>query len=103
LSQEELIELLQSLNNKHRKTLTDIFTEPARSDIRWDDVESLWLALGADVTQGRGSRVRVAFNDEKATFHEPHPEPELKKYLVKKIKQFFESSGIDQDLLDLIY
>lgn len=99
MSQEELIKLLKALNSGRRKTLIDIFTEPVRADIRWDDVENLMQALGAEVSQGKGSRVRFALNDERATIHKPHPQPELKKYSVKKIKQFFENSGIDQNLI----
>lgn len=99
MSQEELIRLLKALNSGRRKTLIDIFTEPVRADIRWNDVENLMQALGAEVSQGKGSRVRFAFNDERATIHKPHPQPELKKYSVKKIKQFFENSGIDQNLI----
>jgi predicted RNA binding protein YcfA (HicA-like mRNA interferase family) len=100
LNTEELIKLLKALNNRHRKTLIDIFTEPVRADIRWDDVENLMQALGAEVSQGKGSRVRFAFNDVKATIHKPHPQPELKKYSVKKIKLFFENAGISEDLID---
>ncbi|MFM5981015.1 MAG: hypothetical protein ACKO9I_10805 [Sphaerospermopsis kisseleviana] len=38
------------LNNKHQKTLQDIFENPVRANIPWTDVESLFLALGAEIT-----------------------------------------------------
>ncbi|HRX05444.1 MAG TPA: hexulose-6-phosphate synthase, partial [Anaerolineae bacterium] len=47
---------------KHRRTLEAIFEKPDRANIPWHDVESLLQALGAEVTEGRGSRVRVALN-----------------------------------------
>ena len=42
-------------------------------------MESLLSALGAEVSEGRGSRVRVALNGVRATFHEPHPRNEIGK------------------------
>ncbi|BAY93880.1 toxin-antitoxin system, toxin component, HicA family [Tolypothrix sp. PCC 7601] len=56
------------LNNKQRQILELIFTNPVPSNILWKDIESLFIALGADITQGRGSRVRVKLNDVKAVF-----------------------------------
>ncbi|BAY62075.1 HicA protein [Calothrix brevissima NIES-22] len=47
------------INNKQRQILELIFTNPVPSNILWKDIESLFIALGADITQGRGSRVRV--------------------------------------------
>ena len=46
------------------------------SNIPWSDVEALFVALGAEVTEGHGSRVRVALNGVRAVFHRPHPEKE---------------------------
>ena len=51
-----------------------IFERPDRTDIPWSNIESLFRTLGADTTEGRSSRVRVALNDVRATFHRPHPE-----------------------------
>lgn len=44
------------MNKKQRQTLIAIFTTPVRSDIKWTDIESLFKALGATVSQGKGSR-----------------------------------------------
>lgn len=62
------------MNSKHRQTLQKIFEKPERSDISWNDIEGLFVALGAEVTEGKGSRVRVALKDVRAVFHRPHPE-----------------------------
>ena len=48
-----------NLNNKQRKTLELIFTNPVPANIIWQDIENLFTALGADISQGSGSRVRV--------------------------------------------
>lgn len=46
------------MNARHRKTLKAIFTDPVSGSIKWRDVEALLLALGAEMSEGSGSRVR---------------------------------------------
>ena len=48
------------------------FREPERANIPWRDVEALFVALGAEISEGSGSRVR-------AVFHRPHPRKETNK------------------------
>ena len=45
------------LNKKQAKTLEAIFGSSVRSDVAWSDIEKLLTALGADISEGRGSRV----------------------------------------------
>ena len=45
------------MNNKHRKTLAMIFTDPVSGTIEWSAIEKLFIAAGADVIVGNGSRV----------------------------------------------
>ena len=87
------------LNNKQRKTLESIFTNPIPSNINWKDIESLFIALGASVSQGQGSRVRVKLNDVRAVFHEPHPQKETDKGAVKSVRDFLIEAGIEPDNL----
>jgi hypothetical protein len=56
------------MNNKHRKTLADVFTSPVPADIPWTDIIKLFIALGGTITQVKGSRVRVFLNDQRAVF-----------------------------------
>ena len=65
-----------------------------RADILWSDIIRLLEALGADVTQGRGSRIRVYLNGERAVFHQPHPEKETDKGAVKSVRDFLGNAGI---------
>lgn len=44
---------------KHQKTLKLIFQRPVSGSVRWADIESLFLALGADILEGKGARVCV--------------------------------------------
>lgn len=83
------------MNPKHRKTLAAIYEIPVRSDIPWYDVESLLLACGAKVTEGRGSRVRIALSGVRAVFHRPHPQKETDKGAVVSMRRFLTEAGIE--------
>jgi hypothetical protein len=82
------------MNNKHQKTLRAIFTNPVPVDILWVDIVTLFETLGATITQGRGSRVRVLLNEQRAVFHEPHPERVTDKGAVKSVREFLLNAGV---------
>ncbi|MFV9691998.1 MAG: type II toxin-antitoxin system HicA family toxin, partial [Desulfobacteria bacterium] len=73
------------MNKKQRQTLKRILERPERSDISWVDIESLFIALGADISEGRGSRVRVALNEIRAVFHRPYPKRVTNKGAIKSM------------------
>jgi len=81
------------LSSKHLKTLRAIFEDPVRSDIEWTGIENLLLALGAEVTEGRGSRVRVYLKGVRAVFHRPHPQKETEKGALKSMRRFLTEAG----------
>lgn len=81
------------MNAKHRRTLEAIFARPVPSDLRWTDIESLLVALGAERSEGRGSRVRFLLGGAEAVFHRPHPQPETDKGAVAAVRRFLESAG----------
>lgn len=87
------------MRQKHRRTLAAIFAEPVRSAILWEDVEALLVVLGAEVTEGRGSRVRVALQGVRAVFHRPHPEKEVDKGAVRSVRRFLIAAGCNADAL----
>ena len=82
------------MNKKQRQTLSKIFVKPERSDIPWNDIEHLFVALGAEISEGRVSRVRVALNDIRAVFHRPHPQRVTNKASVKSVRRFLIESGV---------
>lgn len=82
------------MDKKQRLTLQKIFEKPERADILWQDIVALFSALGAEVTEGRGSRVRVALNDVRAVFHRPHPERVTNKASVRSVRRFLIESGV---------
>jgi hypothetical protein len=85
------------VDKKHQKTLAAIFEKPLRSNILWKDIEALFDALGAEVTEGRGSRVRVALNGVRAVFHRPHPEKETDKGALRSVQKFLIEAGVIDD------
>ena len=64
------------MRKKHRKTLEAIFAQPVRASIPWRDIEALFISLDAEITEGNGSRVRIALSGVRAVFHSPHPQKE---------------------------
>jgi HicA toxin of bacterial toxin-antitoxin, len=82
------------VDSKHRKTLEAIFEKPERANIAWRDIEALFIALGGEVTEGNGSRVRVALKDVRAVFHRPHPQKETAKGALKSVRRFLEAAGV---------
>jgi hypothetical protein len=82
------------LNKKHQQLLKAIFSTPPLSNIVWKDVESLLVALNAELSEGNGSRVRMALNGRKAVFHRPHPRKEMDKGAVVSMRRFLTEAGI---------
>ena len=82
------------MNSRHRQTLAAIFANPVRSDIRWAEIETLFRALGAEIEQGAGSRVRVTLNGMHNVFHRPHPRPDTSKGAVVAVRIFLKDCGI---------
>jgi hypothetical protein len=83
------------MNAKHRRTLAAIFADPVSATLVWKDVEKLFVAVGADVIEGSGSRVRFHKAGVIASFHRPHPRKEAKPYQVKDARAFLKQIGVD--------
>jgi hypothetical protein len=82
------------MSRKHFRTLQLLFDDPVRSSIAWRDIEAMLLALGAEVTEGSGSRVRIALNGVRAVFHRPHPHKETDKGAVQSMRRFLLQAGV---------
>jgi hypothetical protein len=50
------------MNAAQQRTLAAIFATPTPSTMAWRQIETLFVALGAQVIEGRGSRVRFELN-----------------------------------------
>jgi hypothetical protein len=85
------------LGRRQRKTLARVFQTPPRSDVRWPEVEALLGALDAELTEGRGSRLRVALGGARAVLHRPHPSSIVSKPCLRAVKRFLMTAGIQPE------
>ena len=82
------------MNKRHRTTLELIFARPVSGSIRWADIEGLFGALGAEISQREGSRVGVFLFGEVRVFHRPHPSPDTDKGAVASIRKWLDAHGV---------
>ena len=85
---------MSHLSKKHQKILNSIFEDPIRSDVQWKDIEKLLIALNAEISEGKGSRVRIYLNNIRAVFHRPHPRNETDKGALKSMRRFLIEAGV---------
>ena len=86
--------LTEKLSHKRHRTLAAVFEEPVRANVSWSDVENLLKGLGAELSEGRGSRVRIYLNGVRAVFHRPHPRKETDKGALRSMRRFLLEAGI---------
>lgn len=84
-----------NLNKKNTTTLEAIFFTPVQSNIVWKDIETLLKALEAEISEGNGSRVRIALNGCRAVFHRPHPKKETDKGAIVSVRRFLNEAGVN--------
>ncbi len=82
------------MNKKHERILASVFKNPVPSNVVWKDCENLLVALGADISEGNGSRVRIELNGVRAVFHRPHPRKEIDKGALVSLRKFLENANI---------
>ena len=82
------------MSRKHDRILKSIFAIPPLSNVKWKDIETLFLNLGANIEEGRGSRLRIILNREEAVFHRPHPRKETDKGALVSVRRFLENAGV---------
>ena len=79
------------MKRKHQNTLKKIYKRPTSANIRWNDIEALFQALGANITERAGSRIAVVLFGEVRVFYRPHPSPNTDKGAVASIRKWLES------------
>ena len=83
------------MNSRQKRTLEQIFTNPVLRNIEWRRIESLLVALGCELIEGRGSRVGFKKGELRADFHRPHPGKEAKPYQVRAVREFLRQLGVE--------
>jgi hypothetical protein len=82
------------MKRKHQKTLELIFARPISANVRWSDIEALFMELGATIEQREGSRVLVRLFDERRVFHRPHPQPTTDKGALVSVRDWLLKNGV---------
>jgi hypothetical protein len=82
------------VNTRHRKTLRALFAKPTSATIVFADIEALLVALGGEVHEREGSRVKIIIANEQWRCHRPHPGKEAKRYQVEEIRELLERIGV---------
>ena len=82
------------MRRKHKKTLERIFARPTSGNIKWREIEALFVELGAEISERAGSRIGVRLFGERRVFHRPHPSPNTDKGAVASIRKWLEKNGV---------
>jgi hypothetical protein len=82
------------MKRKHSKTVELIFHRPVSGNIKWKDIESLLLFLGAETVEREGSRLEVYLFGVVRVFHRPHPSPNTDKGAVAAIRKWLEENEV---------
>jgi HicA-like toxin of HicAB toxin-antitoxin system len=82
------------VRGRHRNTLQAVFADQVRANVPWVDIEALFIAAGASISEGRGSRVRVSLNGVDAVFHRPHPAKETDRGALRSVRRFLREAGV---------
>ena len=77
---------------RHQRVLEAIFEK--RANIPWSDIEAMLVYHGAEISEGRGSRVQIALNGVRAVFHRPHPQKETDRGAVASMRRFLVEAGL---------
>ncbi len=82
------------MKRKHQKILKLIYARPVSANVRWSDIETLLLELGAKIEEREGSRVLIKLFDERRVFHRPHPTPTTDKGALASLRDWLFNNGV---------
>ena len=89
-----IYDTILKMKKKHQKILELIFARPVSANVRWSDIETLLIELGATIEEREGSRVLIRLFDERRVFHRPHPTPTTDKGALASIRDWLLSNGV---------
>lgn len=82
------------MKRKSLKTLALIFSRPVSGSIKWREIESLLVDLGAKVSEREGSRIGVKLFGEVRVFHRPPPSPDTDKGAMESVRKWLIENGV---------
>lgn len=80
---------------KHRRMLIRVYERLMPADIRLEEMESLFRALGVGVVERSGSRVGLKKGSERIVMHRPHPRPTIGRATVRDLAAFLKVVGVE--------
>lgn len=83
-----------TMKRKHERTLTLIFSRPVSGNIKWSDIEALFIELGTEISEREGSRIGVKLFGECRVFHRPHPQPTTDKGAVASVHKWLNDNEV---------
>lgn len=66
----------------------------AKKSYSWPDLANLLKSLGFEQFEGAGSPVRFIKDDIQIRLHKPHPQKEIKAYVIKQVKETLIAEGL---------
>jgi HicA toxin of bacterial toxin-antitoxin, len=83
------------MNSKQKKVLAAVFVNPVSGTLVWAEVESMLVAIGCQVVEGNGSRIKIILNGDAVAVHRPHPGKEAKHYQIRAVREFLSRNGVN--------
>lgn len=82
------------MSHSHDHVLAAIFAHPINVNLKWNEIEHLFTALGANLEPAHGGgRVKVKLQGQEMTFHVPHGKTLDSKDEVMQVRHFLERCG----------
>ncbi|MHB1587957.1 MAG: type II toxin-antitoxin system HicA family toxin [Acidiferrobacteraceae bacterium] len=78
----------------HQKTLQAFFRQRPSGTVVFSDIEALTRALGGEIQEREGSRVKITLRGEQWRCYRPHPGKEAKKYQVEEARELLKRVGV---------
>ena len=82
------------MKKKHQIVLQKLFTHPISANIKWSEIESLFIELGAEISEREGSRIGIKLFEDRRVFHRPHPSPNTDKGAVVNVRDGLKANGV---------
>lgn len=85
------------MDKRERDTLANVYAEPVSTDIRWEEIEHVFLGLGANAKWSDHHHLEVRRNGHKHSFETPRTKSDtLTSGDVLEVRQFLGTAGITE-------
>lgn len=82
------------MNSKQLRTLKRIFDNPNSVGCDLDGSREPFAGEGGDIQGGARFSIRTSLGQALLSIHKPHPQKELKKYALERVRDFLREVGL---------